>query len=105
MSILVDPPSLPRADKLLLFMVFYALWMLDAVYTIKFVELYGLGMEANPIVRYIIEHFGYPGLLLFKVLTTLPWAILYQRAKVWVHVLMILIMLPVVVLGYLVAYT
>lgn len=105
MSFLVDPPQPRRLDKLLLAFLFLLLWGLDGALTIRFVSMYGLEAEANPFVRYVMSNWGEDGLLWVKSLTGTLWALLHQRAKVWVHVATIIVMVPVVALGFLVAFS
>lgn len=70
----------PTIDKLFS-TVFVIGWMGDAICTMIFISLLGLDAEANPFMRYIIQHYGFFGLWYAKIATGAFWLYTWQQFK------------------------
>jgi hypothetical protein len=57
-----------KEKYLKLLKLFFILNIMDIVLTVFQIELIGIEIEANPIIRNIIETYGYTGSIIFKVL-------------------------------------
>ncbi len=75
---------------------FVALWLADIVLTLMFVAHYGASMEANPLMRYAIEHGGTAGFITAKTAVLLPLIPLHKHIPAWVYGGLVIIMLPVI---------
>jgi arginine exporter protein ArgO len=95
-----------------LFITFTLLWIIDALLTVSFITQFGVEMEANPLIRWIISHFGFAGLWIVKITTWYFWFKtnqLYQKkhnkeASYLIDAFLVCIMLAVVVPGAVVAF-
>lgn len=96
-------PLVESDSKALLTLSFLFLWGMDAIVTSHFIAKHGIEMEANPIVRAIIEQWGMNGMYVFKWAVALLWAPLHQKAHWGIHVALNVIMLIVVCMGIIVA--
>lgn len=84
------------------------LWILDTIFTLIFVNIGGIDVEANPLLQLVFEQTGNAGFVLIK-LTTLAffWYITSLRTIEWVRWVTIglnLIMFHVVIMGALTAH-
>lgn len=79
------------------------LWMLDTIFTVIFVNLAGLDVEGNPLMRLAFIHTGNVGFVLIKLaVIALFWyyTTLIERAWIkWVTVGLNLIMFYIAILG------
>lgn len=65
--------------------VMAVLWLLDTVLTSIFVNLGGIELEANPLVRYIFESAGTAGFVVTKLLVlSFFWYATRQDNRPWV---------------------
>lgn len=83
----------------------------DAVFTDLFVARHGLEFEANPLIYWIIDHAGFWGMALFKVVTVglCVWVmVLYHTIRPLVALAivyaLVIMMIPVVIMGSKVAF-
>lgn len=88
--------------------IFSVLWILDIIFTLIFVNIGGLDVEANPLMRLAFEHTGNVGFILIKLaVLAFFWYITKLRTIEWVRWVTIglnLIMLHVVIMGALTAH-
>lgn len=89
--------------KLPLTLAFSYLWTLDTVLTLQFVEQGGTEMEANPLLRSLMENYGMGTFIAVKLLLLLVWILLHKRVHWGIHAALNAIMIPVVCMGYIVA--
>lgn len=89
--------------KVVLTLAFGTLWLLDTAFTAEFVQEQGLQMEANPLVAWVIATYGIPAFVAWKLAVLVVWFLLYKKTHIAIHVGLIMIMLPVVYLGFLAA--
>lgn len=88
-----------------------ALVMIDAAATAVFVSKMGLAAEANPFMRHVIETSGFAGMFLVKVVgLMLYWTamIWYKEARgheypMWPELLLCVVMVPVCIMGVVMA--
>jgi hypothetical protein len=90
-------------SKELLTLTFSMLWVADAITTAAFVNKHGLEMEANPIVRWVMEQWSVGGLFMFKFVVLAFWISVAQKAHWGIHVALNVIMAVVVYMGIIVA--
>lgn len=88
----------------ILLVIFILLWVLDTLFTTLFVDRLGLEAEANPIIRFIIQNYGFVSFLIFKFVVLIPIILLRHHVSNWILVLLNLIMFPVVILGGIMAF-
>lgn len=81
------------------------LWLLDTVFTLVFVHKHGFVMEANPLMRWALYNLGFFGFIVIKFYAFVPLFLLRQHIHNLIFVCLILILIPVVVMGALVAFT
>lgn len=91
------------ASKTLLTLTFGCLHVADAIVTSVFVNKHGLEMEANPLMHYIIENYGFGGMFMFKFVTLALWISVAQKAHWGIHAALNVIMAIVVCMGIIVA--
>ena len=84
--------------------LFVVLWITDTLLTMKFVKLHGVEMEANPVPRYMMQNFGLLGFGVFKVAMITPLLAIRKHVYNWLYAILILIMVPVVYAGVVVAF-
>lgn len=82
---------------------FTSLWLADTAATALFVYKYGVEMEANPIMAWVLENTGYTGFILWKLITLAFWLLLSKRINIIIHWSLCIIMVPVVIAGVQVA--
>lgn len=84
------------------------LWILDIIFTLIFVNVGGIDVEANPLMRLSFEQTGNAGFVLIKLAAlAFFWYITKLRTIEWVRWVTIglnLIMLHVVIMGALTAH-
>jgi Domain of unknown function (DUF5658) len=93
-------------------LLFSWLWLLDTVFTTLFVSELGLEAEANPLIRNVIEFWGFGGFWLLKALILSGWILLNSLYKdkynkelpSFINICLTLIMIPVVIAGGLMAF-
>jgi hypothetical protein len=98
-------------NRLFLFL-FSLLWLLDTVFTTIFVRDLGLEAEANPLIRNVIEFWGFSGFWLLKALILSGWMLLNSLYKdkynkelpSFINICLTFIMIPVVVTGAIMAF-
>ena len=81
-----------------------ALWLIDTAATICFVMEHGSAIEANPVMRAVIDSVGIAGFAIIKATVLMLWVCIQHRTKAWVHVVLIAIMAPVALLAAVVAW-
>lgn len=86
--------------KLFLFIVFAVLWTLDTIFTVIFVGKYGLSAEGNPLMRWVIAEWSPAGFAALKIGLLMFWACVCNKAHIVIHIFFVLIMLPVVWMGF-----
>lgn len=59
----------------------------------------GSELEANPVMRYVIEHCGLIGFAFVKLFLLSLWLHIANNANIWIHIVLNLIMVYVVTLG------
>jgi hypothetical protein len=96
-----EPPF--NEFKALLTLAFGCLWIADACVTGVFVKKHGLEMEANPIMRWVLEQWGFGGMMMVKFVVLSFWIALHQRAHWGIHVALNVLMATVVCMGIIVA--
>lgn len=89
--------------KSVLTLAFAVLWIADAALTAEFVQEQGLQMEANPIVAWVITTYGITAFIWVKMVILAAWVLLQKHAHIAIHVVLVVIMLPVVYMGWIVA--
>lgn len=85
--------------------------LLDAVATSMMVTRYGLDTEANPFMRHVIQTSGFAGMYMVKLAgLALYWASMTwykdttgREYDLWPEVLILLVFVPTVVVGFIVA--
>lgn len=95
-----------------LFRIFTVLWILDTVFTTIFIGKYGVDMEANRFLRFMIHNYGIWTLWAFKALSYGAWYGAKHMYKVnkgrpfpwYVDGIFVLIMIPVCYMGAVVAF-
>lgn len=90
-------------SKELLTLAFSGLWIADAIVTAAFVNKHGLEMEANPVVRWVMEQWSVGGLFMFKFVVLAFWISVAQKAHWGIHAALNVIMAIVVCMGVVVA--
>lgn len=90
-------------SKELLTLAFSGLWIADAIATAAFVNKHGLEMEANPIVRWVMEQWSVGGLFMMKFVVLAFWIAVANRAHWGIHAALNVIMAIVVCMGIIVA--
>lgn len=90
-------------SKTLLTLTFGCLWIADAIATAAFVNKHGLEMEANPVVRWVMEQWSVGGLFMFKFVVLAFWISVAQKAHWGIHAALNVIMAIVVCMGVVVA--
>lgn len=84
------------------------LWILDIIFTLIFVNIGGLDVEANPLIRFVFEYSGNLGFIIVKLATLWFFCYIISIQKiVWVKpvtIMLNLIMVPVVIMGAMTAY-
>lgn len=83
-------------NKNWLLATFAALWLFDIVLTLIFVNHYGTSMEANPVMRFVLEKGGSIGFVVAKTAVMLPLVPFHKRIPKWVYAGLIIVMVPVV---------
>lgn len=89
--------------KGLLTLAFATLWIADTAFTTEFVQEQGLQMEANPIMAWVIAMYGISTFTVVKLVILAVWVMLQKKAHIALHVGLVVIMLPVVYAGFIVA--
>ena len=90
-----------------LFILFSLMWLADTIFTLMFVQKYGIEAEANPLLRYVMETGGMVSFCGVKLAT---WGIWYYAQLMYkehnkkeinctFNALLIAIMAPVVITG------
>ena len=84
-------------NKLYLFLAITLMTLLDGVFTVKWVMLYGLDAESNPLMRIVMEQTGLFGVIYFKVAALgvlgLVLSVVPTRALLLVAALHVLLMI------------
>lgn len=80
--------------------VFAATWVADTVLTLMFTGMHGVAAEANPIMRWVLVELGVMGFVGIKAATLGLWLSVSQYAPRWISWALVVIMLPVVYLGF-----
>ncbi len=92
-----------QAWKPLLAGLFAGLWLMDVATTMAFVHRYGLEMEANLLVRWVMaQSMGW--FVGYKALTLVGFMALQHRMAIWIHCCLVAILIPVVYLNVHVAW-
>lgn len=86
----------PPTNKELLMFWFIVLWMADIVLTYGFVSKHGIQAEANPLMRYVIQHGGWEVFALVKVAVAVFWVAVAKHAHILIHAALVAIMVVVV---------
>lgn len=84
---------------------FSVLWMADTVCTSVFVAKYGVEMEANPVMRWLIATHGILSFIGVKLFLLAFILALKQHVKTWVYAALAVLLLPVSIAGAIVAFT
>ena len=83
--------------------LFAVLWTLDTLFTILFTMKNGMAMEANPLMRALLEGYGYEGFIIVKAGIGLFACSLWKHFPSWISIAINILMLGVVSLGLIVA--
>ena len=75
------------------------LWLVDTIATTLFVSAGGTELEANPLMRYVIERWGLLSFVILKLAILVYWQVLSDRIPTMMHVVLSLFLLPVACLG------
>lgn len=79
-----DSDEEAKFSLLVLFIIF---WLLDTVATCVFVSKLGVELEANPLMVYIITATSLSGFCTVKLLTAVPYTLIYKHVPVWISVI------------------
>lgn len=90
--------------KTILAAIFASLWLLDTAATVSFVAAHGPELEVNPFMRALIEWAGLGAFAMTKAGILAFWLSLQQRAHIWLHVALVLVMAPIAYMGVTVAW-
>lgn len=91
------------STKPALTLAFGSLWIADMALTAEFVQEQGIQMEANPIVAWVIVTYGITAFIWVKLVILAVWLLLHKRVHVGIHAALVVIMLPVVYMGFVIA--
>lgn len=75
------------------------LWTADTIATALFVSAGGIHLEANPIIRWVIENTGIAGFIFVKLLVLVFWLTLANRIRWQVHAALSGILFTVACMG------
>lgn len=90
--------------KFVLLMVFCILWSADTLFTVIFVGRYGVEMEANPLMKWVMVEFGVLSFTLLKLFIMYAWSWIYMYARVLYHWIIIIPTGIAAVLGGLIVF-
>lgn len=74
---------------------FASLWLLDTAATVVFVQVHGLSMEANPLMRGLIDAGGIASFVMVKAAVLALWLFVHRHANIWLHYALVAVMVPV----------
>lgn len=77
---------------------FASLWACDTALTLIFTSAGGTELEANPVMRYMLD-IGPLTFVSVKWTLALPYMLLWKRNPLWLHSTVVAIMLYAVILG------
>ncbi len=93
-----------NAARPILAALFAALWVVDAAATVKFVSDYGSEAEANLLMRALIDSSGLTAFAFAKAAALGLWLSVHNHASPWLHVALLMVMVPVVTAGSVIAW-
>lgn len=76
----------------------------DMIFTYMFVQRDGVHMEANPVVRMVIESFGLEGFVIMKLVLIAVWLAVAEEAKPWLHWVVIIPTAIAAIMGAIVVF-
>lgn len=84
---------------------FAILWLLDIITTMMFVHRFGVDMEGNPLMHWVIQNLGWIGFCAVKLaaLGALAYITPYMR-RPWPLQLLTAVMVPVIALNLMVCF-
>ena len=101
MAILTSPMS---KAKLIAIAAFALLSAGDVITTYGFVSKWGVEMEGNPLMYWVLVHAGFPGLIACKAFVTAIMYWMRNHMHTWIPVAASVILVPVVCLNAWVAW-
>lgn len=85
--------------------LFAGLWLADTATTISLVSQFGVEMEANKLMRWVMVNWGIGGFTAVKAGTLWLWLTLHQKAHVVCHIGLAAVMGVVVYLNAVMAWS
>ena len=84
--------------------LFAGLWLADVATTLVFTQRWGVEAEGNPLMHWVLVHWGSMGFIALKAAVLVLWCAMHQRIAIWWHVFLVLVFIPVIWINTLAAW-
>ena len=75
--------------RFMLWLVVLALTVIDGIFTYIFVSNFGVDLEANPVMRWVLTTFGWKGFAMYKIGATFLLLLVHDKVSEWVYYILI----------------